>query len=234
MANNPHTHTPSTQVHSQSELGTTGTGLPIGHTELGHDGLPPTRLIDQAFDPITGAPTSIYGVLAEFDNPEDLIAAATAARDAGYKKMDAYSPMPVEGLTEALGWRDKLIPFLMLCGGITGFISAILLQYSGMAWFYPINVGGKPTLGLSSWPQFVVPCFEMTVLFTALTGVVSMIVLNGLPQFYHPVWNAPEFERASSDRFFLCIESLDPNYDRDRTLQFLRSQKALSVNEVER
>lgn len=204
------------------------------HSEIGHGLTSEVRTLGQTFDPMTGAPTSIYGVLAEFDNPEDLLAAAAAARDAGYKKMDAFSPMPIEGLIEALGWRDKLVPFLMLCGGFTGFVSAILLQYSGMAWFYPLNIGGKPTLGLSSWPQFIVPCFEMTVLFTALTGVVSMVVLNGLPQFYHPVWNAPEFDRASSDRFFLCIESLDPNYERDRTLQFLRGQKALSVSEVAR
>ncbi len=157
--------------------------------------------------------------------------AVERARAEGYQKMDAFSPMPIEGITDAMGWKDKLVPFLMLCGGFTGFLSALLLQYSGMAWFYPINIGGKP---LNSWPMYVVPCFEMTVLFTALTGVVSMIVLNGLPMFYHPMFNVPGFDRASQDRFFLLLESADPKFDHDGTVQFMRTLGAARVAEVER
>jgi hypothetical protein len=210
----------TTETAQRSELLPSDAGLTPDVIRLG-----------QTYDPMTGNPTSIFGVSAEFTSAEAVLAAAQQVRAEGYRKVDAYTPMPVEGLTDVLGWRDKLVPFLMLCGGFVGFFSALTLQYSGMAWFYPLNVGGKP---LNSWPMYVVPCFEMTVLFTALTGVVSMIVLNGLPQLYHPMFSVPGFERASNDRFFLCIESEDPKFDRDGTLQFMRSLGAVRVAEVER
>jgi hypothetical protein len=208
----------------------------VVHAHEGH-GAPSSELtqdvytVGETFDPITHNPAPLHGIMVEFTESEPLVQAVRTVRAAGYKKMDCYSPIPVEGLTEEMGWRDKKVPALMLCGGFTGFTLAWLLQYSGMAWFYPVNIGGKP---LNSWPQYIVPAFEMTILFTALSGVVSMLVLNGLPSPYHPVFNAPGFEGASSDRFFLCLESEDPKFDRAQTLQFARTLGGVRVSEVER
>lgn len=172
----------------------------------------------------------VYGLMAEFDTPEALLAGARLARDAGYKKMDAYSPMPVEGLSEALGNRDKIMPALMLCGGITGGLSGYFMQWYANTQSYPLNIGGKP---FHSWPQFIVPTFEMTILFTALTGVFGMLIINGLPQPYHPVFNVPEFESASQDGFFLCIESRDTKFDLQHTRGFMENLGATRVREVE-
>lgn len=185
--------------------------------------------VGESRDPITGNPAPLHGIMVEFEETEPLLKAANAAREAGYTRMDAYSPIPVEGLTAAMGWRDKMVPRLMLLGGFIGCTGGFLLQYAGMKWFYPLNIGGKP---LGSWPQFIVPAFEMTIYFTAVTGVLSMILLNGLPSPYHPVFNVPEFEGASSDRFFLCIESDDPRFDRAETMQFLRGLGGVRVAEV--
>jgi len=185
--------------------------------------------VGETFDPITGKRAPLHGIMVEFNETEPLIKAAEAVRAAGYTKMDAYTPIPVEGLTAAMGWRDRLIPLLMLLGGFTGCTLAFILQYAGMKWFYPLNIGGKP---LGSWPQFIVPAFEMTIYFTAVTGVVSMILLNGFPSPYHPVFNVPDFDTASNDRFFLCIESDDPQFDRAQTMRFLRGLGGLRVAEV--
>ena len=187
--------------------------------------------VGQVFDPLTGNPTDLHGIMIEFDETQPLIDAVNRAYDAGYRKLDCYSPIPVEGLADAMRFRDKKIPALMFLGGLTGCTLAFFLQVSGLVWFYPVNIGGKP---LFSWPQFIVPCFEMTILFTALTGVFSMIVINGLPTLYHPVFNVPGFEAASSDRFFLCLESEDAQFDRDQTLQFARTLGGLRVAEVAR
>ena len=187
--------------------------------------------VGETFDPITHNPCDLHGIMVEFEDSETLLEAVRSARKAGYRKMDCYSPIPVEGLTDEMGWKDKKVPALMLCGGLTGFTLAWILQFAGMAWFYPVNIGGKP---LNSWPQFVVPAFEMTILFTALTGVVSMIVLNGLPSPYHPVFNVPGFDAASSDRFFLCLEHGDEKWNRVETLQFARTLGGLRVSEVAR
>jgi hypothetical protein len=214
------------EMHESVKRESSGHGA-TGTAEFTND----VYTVGETFDPITHNPAPLHGIMIEFPESEPLLEAVKKVREAGYSKMDCYSPIPVEGLTEAMGWRDKKVPALMLCGGFTGCISAALLQYAGMAWFYPVNIGGKP---LDSWPQYIVPMFEMTILFTALTGVVSMIVLNGLPAFYHPVFNVPGFEGASSDRFFLCLESEDPKFDRAQTLQFARTLGGTRVSEVER
>lgn len=173
----------------------------------------------------------IYGIVAEYDTPEGIVAAAHRAYEAGYVKMDSYVPYPVEGLSHAMGIRDKWVIILMLCGGIIGCCNGLLLQYWGSVASYPLNIGGRPII---SWPQMVVIMFELTVLTSALTGVFSMIILNGLPELYHPMFNVPGFERATQDRFFLCIEQKDPKFNVEDTTSFLEGTGALRVAQVER
>lgn len=170
-----------------------------------------------------------YGLLAEFATVPELIEAARAAREAGYARIDAYTPFPVHGLTEALGFRHTRLPWLVLAGGLAGMIGGYALQYWASAVEYPLNVGGRP---LHSWPAFVVPTFECTVLGAALAAVLGMLALNGLPQPYHPVFNDPRFAFASRDRFFLCIEARDPKYDARETRRFLEALKPREVVEV--
>jgi Alternative complex III, ActD subunit len=170
----------------------------------------------------------IYGYLAEFDGPEDLIATARRARGAGYRVMEAYTPLPLHEVSEILGYRNHL-PLLVLIGGLVGAVGGFTLQYWTSAVDYPINVGGRP---LNSWPAFIVPTFEMTILCAALTAVFGMFALNGLPHPYHPVFNVPLFELASRNRFFLMILSRDPGFDMERTRAFLEEQDSLSVWEV--
>jgi len=171
----------------------------------------------------------IYGLMAEFDTPEDLLAAAKHAHAEGYRRMDAYSPFPVEGLSEAIGFHHTRLPLLVLIAGIVGAIVGFASQYYVTVFDYPINVGGRP---LNSWPAYIPITFEVTILFAALTAVVGMIALNRLPMPYHPVFNFPAFGRASRDRFFLCIEAADPRFDREGTRQFLESLKPREVSEV--
>jgi Protein of unknown function (DUF3341) len=173
---------------------------------------------------------SIYGLMAEFDNPEDLVEAAHLAHAEGYRRMDAYSPFPVEGLAEAIGFHRTRLPLVVLLGGIAGGLGGYLLQYYISVIDYPLNVGGRP---LHSWPAFIPVTFEMTVLIAALSAVLGMLALNGLPMPYHPVFNVPRFEWASRNLFFLCIESADPRFDSDRTRQFLESLRPQQVHEVE-
>ncbi|MBW3621807.1 MAG: DUF3341 domain-containing protein [Armatimonadetes bacterium] len=168
--------------------------------------------------------------MAEFEHAEDVVAAARRVRDAGYKKIDAYTPFPVEGLSEALGFRDHWIPFLMLIGGIVGCIGGFALVYYCTVIAYPLNIGGRP---LFSWPMYIPVTFECTVLVAALTGVLGMFLLNGLPMPYHPVFDHPDFDRASSDRFFLCIEARDPNFDFTETRRFMETLGALHVSDIE-
>ena len=173
----------------------------------------------------------LYGLMAEFDSPHDLVAAANKAREAGYRKMDAYTPFPIEELPEALGFRHNRLPLLVLIGGIAGAIFGYGLQYWASVIEYPINVGGRP---LHSWPSFIPPTFETTILFAALTAVLGMLALNGLPMPHHPVFNAPRFALATRDAFFLCIEATDPKFDREQTQYFLQQLGAHQVAEVER
>jgi hypothetical protein len=172
----------------------------------------------------------IYGMMAEFESATALVAAARRAREAGYRKMDAYSPFPIEELSEVLHHKDHL-PLLVLIGGVVGGASGFLFQYWASAIDYPINVGGRPML---SWPSFIPVTFEMTILVAAFVAVLGMLGLNGLPMPYHPVFNVPRFEYASRNRFFLCIESSDPLFDKVATGQFLESLEPREVSEVAR
>jgi ActD protein len=173
---------------------------------------------------------SLYGVMAEFDSPADLLEAAGRAYAEGYRRLDAYSPFPVHGLAEAIGFHRTRLPLLVLCGGIVGCVGGYFLQYWISAIDYPLNIGGRP---LNSWPTFIPVTFELTILLAALVAVLGMLALNGLPMPYHPVFNVPAFELASRNRFFLCIESIDPKFDRGETRRFLENLKAQAVFEVE-
>jgi hypothetical protein len=173
----------------------------------------------------------IYGMMAEFDEPGKLVAAAQKAYAAGYRQMDGYSPFPVEGLHEALGHKASILPFIVLAGGIAGALGGFGLQYFGMVIGYPLNIGGRP---LNSWPAFIPIAFETTILLAGLAAVFGMLALNGLPQPYHPVFNVPNFEHASRDRFFLCIEASDPLFELEKTRAFMATLDALEVNEVDR
>jgi hypothetical protein len=174
---------------------------------------------------------SIYGLMAEFEKPEMLLAAAQRASAEGYQKINAYAPYPVHGLAEAVGHRRTRLPLVVLIGGIAGGVGGYLLQLWVSAVAYPINVGGRP---LNSWPAFIPVTFELTVLCAALAAVLGMLALNGLPEPYHPVFNVPGFELASRNRFFLCVRSDDPRFDVGETRRFLEALGPSRVSEVER
>jgi hypothetical protein len=176
------------------------------------------------------APPPIWGLMAEFEGPTEVVEAARKAHEAGYRKMDAYTPYPIEELSEALGHPHSLLPLLVLLGGVAGCVGGYLLQYWSAVIAYPLNIGGRP---VHSWPAFIVPTFETTILFAAGTAVLGMLALNGLPEPYHPVFNVPQFARASKDRFFLVIKSRDPHFDQDRTWSFLLGLGPRSVSEVD-
>ncbi len=171
----------------------------------------------------------IYGLMAEFPDPNALVAAARKTREAGYRKMDAFSPFPIEELSDALGHHHDPLPLLVLIGGIVGGACGFLFQYWASAIDYPINVGGRPLL---SWPSFIPVTFEMTILVAAFVAVLGMLGLNGLPMPYHPVFNVERFVNASRNRFFLCIESTDPLFDKEATGKFLESLEPREVCEV--
>jgi len=171
----------------------------------------------------------IYGLMAEFPDPNTLVAAARKTREAGYRKMDAFSPFPIEELSDALGHHHDPLPLLVLIGGIVGGACGFLFQYWASAIDYPINVGGRPLL---SWPSFIPVTFEMTILVAAFAAVLGMLGLNGLPMPYHPVFNVERFVNASRNRFFLCIESTDPLFDKEATGKFLESLEPREVCEV--
>jgi hypothetical protein len=171
----------------------------------------------------------LYGLVAEFDAPTALVGAARKAREGGYRRLDAYSPFPVEELTEALGMRHTKLPLLILLGGIVGCLGGYYMQYYAAVISYPINVGGRP---LHSWPMFIPVTFELTILLAALTAVLGMLALNGLPMPYHPLFNVPRFALASRDRFFLCIQAIDPKFDESTTKQFLAELQPVRVEEV--
>ena len=173
----------------------------------------------------------LYGVLAEFATPEALLAAVHQTRDEGYRSIETYTPWPLEGLTEAMALHKSYVLPLALFGGIFGGVGGYSLQYFASVWSYPWNVGGRP---FHSWPAFVPVTFELTILFSSLVIFASVFILNGLPRPYQPVFNVPEFARASSDRFFLCVAADDPKFDAAATRDFLRGLHADGIHEVER
>lgn len=172
-----------------------------------------------------------YGLIAEFAHPEDILRAAVTAHSAGFRRISAYSPFPVEGLAEAIGFHHSRLPFLVLIGGIVGGLAGYGLQYYISVIDYPLNIGGRP---YHSWPAFIPITFECTILGAALTAVLGMLGLNLLPQPYHPVFNVPEFGMASRDRFFLVIESRDLQYDLEKTKAFLEALTPVKVSVVPR
>ena len=174
--------------------------------------------------------TPLYGLMAEFHDPTSIVEAARKAHAAGYRKMDGYSPFPIEELGEALGFHTRgRLPKLVFAGGLIGCVSGFGLQYWCSVISYPLNIGGKP---LNSWPSFIPITFELTILLASLSAVFGMLALNGLPRPYHPVFNVPEFRLASRDHFFLCIEAGDPKFDPDATFKFLESLSPGHVYEV--
>jgi hypothetical protein len=172
----------------------------------------------------------LYGLMAEFETPTDVVEAARSAYEDGYRRMDAYSPYPIEELSEAIGFHKNRLPLIVLIGGIVGCLGGFALCYWASAIVYPLNVGGRP---LNSWPAFIPVTFECTILVAALSAVFGMLALNGLPQPYHPVFNVPRFELASRNHFFLCIEARDPRFDREATRAFLESLGPSEVTDVE-
>ncbi|MGB6198994.1 MAG: DUF3341 domain-containing protein [Candidatus Acidiferrales bacterium] len=172
----------------------------------------------------------LYGLLAEFEKPEQLMVAAHRAREAGYRRMDAYTPFPVEGLAQALGRKRTMVPLITLIGGLLGGSGGFAMQYWISKTAYPIDVGGRP---FNSWPAFIPVTFELTILCASLSAVLGMLALNGLPMPHHPLFNEPRFALASRDRFFLCVESRDRQFDRAKTREFLEGLSSRAVMEVE-
>ena len=189
-----------------------------------------THADEQLASGATDAGTELHGVVAEFDTPEAVIGAANRAREAGYKKMEAYTPFPVTGLDEALGMTNTRLGWVVLLAGITGGLTAFAMQYYANAIFYPLNIGGKP---LNSWPNFIVITFECTILFAAFTAGLFMLARNGLPQPYHSIFNTPNFGAATRDHFFLCIEASDEKFDPEEIGEFLQTLSPLRVSKVE-
>jgi Protein of unknown function (DUF3341) len=174
----------------------------------------------------------LHGIMARFETPEQLLRAAEETYNAGYRKMDAYSPMPIEGLAEAIGFRRNFVSLVVLIGGLAGCVGGFTLLWWIAAIAYPHNVGGRPFV---SWPMFIPITFECTILLAGLTSAIGMIIMNKLPMPYHPVFNVQSFsERASIDRFFLCIEADDPKFDLNRTRAFLEDLNPEEVAQVEK
>ncbi len=152
----------------------------------------------------------LYGMVASFKTSEELLEATNAAREAGYQKMEAYSPVPIEGMVEALNWRDDKLGWVVFVMGIFGAAAGLGLEWWTSTQAYAHNVGGKP---LMSWPMFFPVLYECTILFAAFGATFGMIGMCGLPKPHQPIFNAQAMMRASQDRFVLCIEAADPMYD---------------------
>lgn len=178
---------------------------------------------------LSSGPSGTYGVMAEFDNPTDLVRAANAANAEGYRKMDAYSPYPIEELHHALHLHRNKLPLIVLLGGICGGLTGFLLQVYITVYNFPTNIAGRP---LFSWPMYIVITFELTVLFASASATFGLLALCGFPTPYHPVFNVPRFEKATSDGFFLCIEAEDPLFELDKTKSFLSGLDPKEVSEV--
>ena len=173
----------------------------------------------------------IYGLLAEFNTPSELVHATEQARYAGYRRMECYTPYPVEEAAEALHFHKTRVPLLCLMGGVMGLTTSYLMETWINVWAYPLNIAGRP---LFSWPAFIIPAYEWTILFAGLSAAFGMLALNGMPQLYHPLFNAPNFRTgATTDKFFLCLEAADPKFSLTETRAFLEQFPAISVVEVD-
>jgi hypothetical protein len=173
----------------------------------------------------------IYGLIAEFNTPSELVYATQQARQAGYRRMECYTPYPVEEAAEALHFHKNRVPLITLLGGVMGLTTAFLMETWINVWAYPLNIAGRP---LFSWPAFIIPAYEWTILFSGLSAGFGMLALNGLPQLYHPVFNAPNFRNgATTDKFFLCLEATDPKFSLTESRAFLEQFPAVSVVEVD-
>jgi ActD protein len=172
---------------------------------------------------------NIYGLMAEFSGGEEILCAAKTAHEHGFRKIDAFTPFPIEGLAEALGQKKSRVPLIVLIAGICGGLGGYFIEWYANVVSYPVNIGGRP---LNSWPMFVPITFELTILSAALAAIVGMLALNQLPEPYHPVFNAPDFDRASTDKFFLCIEATDPKFDLQATRKFLEILNPELISEV--
>lgn len=179
----------------------------------------------------TSAESSLYGLLAEFDTPENLVRAARETHGAGYRKVDAFTPYPIEEAWEELGHHRSKLPMIVLIGGIVGCLVGFFFQYWVNVIYWPLNIGGRP---FNSWPAFIPVTFECTILFAAISAVLGMLALNRLPMPYHPVFNVRRFALASKDRYFLCIEAKDTRFDAEGTRRFLESLNATEITEVTR
>lgn len=173
---------------------------------------------------------ALYGIIAEFAEPEQVLNAARGAYQAGYRKMEAYTPHEIEGLAEALGYHKTRVSLVALIGGICGALTAYGMEWFSAVIHFPLNVGGRP---LHSWPSFIPITFELTVLFASLAAFFGMLAMNGLPKPYHPVFNAPDFKLATQTRYFLCIEAEDPRFKPEEVRGFLQSYSPISVVGVE-
>jgi hypothetical protein len=171
----------------------------------------------------------LFGLLAEFDTATAIVDAARRTREAGYTKIDAYTPFPIHEMDAALKLPRTRLPWLVLGGGLAGMAGGFGLQYWAATIAYPMNIGGRP---IAAWPAFIVPAYETTILLSALTAVFGMILLNGLPMPYHPVFNVPQFTNASADRFFLSIETTDPKFDLVATRAFLDGLHPVGVSDI--
>lgn len=175
-------------------------------------------------------PNGTHGIMAAFESHEQLLDAARRAHAAGYRKMDAYSPFPIEGLAQALGQKRSGVAFLFLLGGIAGGLGGYFMLWYSMGVDWPMNIGGRP---LHSWPMYIPITFELTILCSSLLGFFGTLALCRFPQPYHPVFNVPEFTRASRDRFFLCIEASDSKFDEHATWRFLERLEPYQIAKVE-
>jgi len=172
-----------------------------------------------------------YGLIAEFDSPSAVVAAARRTYEAGYRRINAYSPFPIEELSEAIGFHRDYVPLCTLICGVLGALGGFTLQYWTNGIDFPLNVGGRPLLSL---PAFIPVTFECTILLASFGAFIGSLLMNRLPQPYHPTFNVPSFARASQDRFFLCVKSDDPKYDEARTRAFFESLGATEVSNVEK
>jgi Protein of unknown function (DUF3341) len=178
---------------------------------------------------VAAARSEVYGLLAEFDTPDDVLEATRRAYDRGYRMMEAYTPFPVEGLAEALGFHHNRIPAVVLIGGLVGGIGGFFMQWFSAVVHFPLDIGGRP---FNSWPAFIPITFELTILMAALAAVLGMLGLNGLPRPHHPVFNVPSFALASRNRFFLCLQARDPLFDVAGARRFLEEQKPKAISVV--